>query len=558
MIKARAMAGGMNGRGGDEAAWKREIRGIVEALLAGQVAGEAEIEAKKRDVSARLGLSSLPSNADILAAGRPEERHQLKMLVRKPTRTLSGVAVIAAMTAPARCPHGICVPCPGGISCPSPQSYTGREPAALRAAQHDYDPYRQVWARLSQLEEIGHSLDKSELIIMGGTITSRPLGYQHWFVSRCLQAMNDYQSNRPPAEGQSPARFRSFDEEAAANETAAVRNIGTTFETRPDYCRPQDIDRMLSLGATKVELGVQSTRDDLLQGMKRGHSVQDSVQAAASLREAGLKVGFHMMPGLPGSTPEIDLQVFLELFSDDRFRPDYLKIYPTLVVEGTELHRMYCRGDYSPLQDGEAAELVSRIKEILPGYVRLQRVQRDIPAPLILAGVKKSNLRQLAQQRLAARGGRCRCIRCREAGLLHVTHADVSLRRETYQAAGAEEHFLSFEGQDGTLVGFLRLRLSEQARVRELHVYGPMLPIGSRAEGWQHRGFGERLVQSAEELARDAGYTSLQITSGIGARGYYRRLGYGLVGPYMEKRLADSEVRSTGKEIEGRGVHHNR
>jgi len=549
-MKAKAMPG----RGRDEASWRTEVRGIVDALLAGTVRGEAELEARKREVSARLALSSLPSNADILAFGRPEERELLRMLVRKPTRTLSGVAVIAAMTSPARCPHGICVPCPGGISCPSPQSYTGREPAALRAAQHDFDPYRQVTARLSQLEEIGHSLDKSELIIMGGTITARPLGYQHWFVGRCLQAMNDYPSPEGAAAaagqensalGSGRAGYRSFGDEAAANETAAVRNIGTTFETRPDCCGPEDISRMLYLGATKVELGVQSTRDDLLLAMKRGHSVEDTVLAAARLREAGLKVGFHMMPGLPGSTPEMDLEVFQELFSDSRFRPDYLKIYPTLVVEGTELYRMYLRGDYAPLQDDEAAELVSRIKEILPGYVRLQRVQRDIPAPLILAGVKKSNLRQLAQQRLAARGGRCRCIRCREAGLLHVTQADVSLQHETYRAAGAEEHFLSFEGQDGTLVGFLRLRLSEQARVRELHIYGPMLPIGSRAEGWQHRGYGERLVFAAEELTADAGYSSLQVTSGIGARGYYRRLGYGLVGPYMVKAIGSPQPLNT-------------
>jgi len=531
-MKAEEMAG----RWQDEKARKREIRGIVDAILADRVRGEAELEALKRKASARLALSSLPSNADILAMCRPDERERLKMLVRKPTRTLSGVAVIAAMTSPARCPHGICVPCPGGISCPSPQSYTGREPAALRAAQHGFDPYRQVTARLAQLDEIGHSLDKAELIIMGGTITDRPPGYQHWFVSRCLQAMNDY-----PGHGgaflRGTAGFRTFGVEAAANETAAVRNIGTTFETRPDCCRPGDIARMLSLGATKVELGVQSTREELLQAMKRGHSVDDSVQAAARLREAGLKVGFHMMPGLPGSTPEIDLQVFRELFSDSRFRPDYLKIYPTLVVEGTELYRMYLRGDYAPLLDGVAAELVSRIKEILPGYVRLQRVQRDIPAQLIAAGVKKSNLRQLARQRLEARGGRCRCIRCREAGLLHVTEADVSLKHERYQAAGGEEHFLSYEAEDGTLVGFLRLRLSAEARVRELHIYGPMLPIGSRAEGWQHRGYGERLVTAAEGLAADAGYSRLHVTSGIGARGYYRRLGYELFGPYMVKAI---------------------
>jgi elongator complex protein 3 len=509
-----------------------ELRGIVEAILAGKINTQADLESAKKEAASRLGLASLPSNADILGRAHSEEREQLGMLVRKPTRTLSGVAVIAAMTSPARCPHGICLPCPGGIASPSPQSYTGREPAAMRAAQNDYDPYRQVSARLAQLEEIGHGLDKSELIIMGGTFTSRPLGYQHWFVRRCLQAMNDY-----PGGGNASPMRDSFEAIAAANERAGVRNIGTTFETRPDHCRQADIAQMLYLGATKVELGVQSTRNDILERMKRGHTVEDTVAANLALREAGLKVGFHMMPGLPGSTPEIDLAVFKELFSDSRFRPDYLKIYPTLVIEGTELHRLYQKGEYRPLEDEQAAELVSQIKEILPPYVRLQRVQRDIPAHLILAGVKKSNLRQLAQQSLNARGGRCRCIRCREAGLRYVTEARVELQHQAYQACGAEEHFFSFEDDAETLVGFLRLRLGAAARVRELHVYGPMLPIGSRKEGWQHRGFGERLVEEAEAVARNAGYRRLKITSGIGARGYYRRLGYDLSGPYMAKDL---------------------
>ncbi len=522
-----------------------ELRRIVDAILAGVIKTQADLESHKRDASARLALASLPSNADILCLATAEERERLKMLVRKPTRTLSGVAVIAAMTSPARCPHGTCVPCPGGILCSSAQSYTGREPAALRAAQHDYDPYRQVTARLAQLDEIGHPLDKSELIIMGGTITARPLGYQHWFVKRCLQAMNDYPAARAP-DGERPYRYQSFADAAAANETASVRNIGTTFETRPDYCGPKETMNMLLLGATKVELGVQSTRDDLLENMKRGHTVEDTVSANRTLREVGLKVGFHMMPGLPGSSPEVDLEVFRELFSDSRFRPDYLKIYPTLVVEGTELYRQYLKGEYAPLGDAAAAELVSRIKEILPAYVRLQRVQRDIPAQLIVAGVKKSNLRQLAQQLLAARGARCHCIRCREAGLRRFSAGEVALKHEVYEACGREEHFLSIEGEDETIIGFLRLRLSDRARVRELHVYGPMLPIGSRAEGWQHRGFGAELVRAAEALAEEAGYKTLEITSGIGARGYYRRLGYELCGPYMEKKMTGRLSRAVG------------
>lgn len=523
-----------------------ELRGIVDAILSETVSTQAELEFMKREVSERLGLASLPSNADILGLATTQERDKLKMLVRKPTRTLSGVAVIAAMTSPARCPHGVCIPCPGGVSCEatSPQSYTGREPAAMRAAQHDFDPYRQVMARLSQLHEIGHPLDKAELIIMGGTISSRPPGYQHWFVKRCLQAMNDYsrhdlRGNDAEQEGNCHdiAEWSSFENVAEANRDAAVRNIGTTFETRPDWCGPEQIERVLALGATKVELGVQSTRDRILETIKRGHSVEDVIRANTALREAGLKVGFHMMPGLPGSSPKIDLDVFNELFESCNFRPDYLKIYPTLVIEGTELYRMYQRGEFSPLESEEAADLISRVKEMLPRYVRLQRVQRDIPARLIAAGVKKSNLRQLASKRLKDRGKECQCIRCREAGLRGVHEADLEMNHEMYETCGAAEHFLSFDGVDDTLVGFLRLRLGQVARIRELHIYGPMVPIGTRKGGWQHRGFGVRLVEAAEEIARNAGYTSLEITSGIGARAYYERLGYDLRSPYMIKSL---------------------
>ena len=513
-----------------------ELRGIVEAILSGMVSTQADLEAMKKAFCEKLGLSSLPSNADILAIATLQERGRLKMLVRKPTRTLSGVAIIAAMTSPARCPHGVCVPCPGGVGCetPSPQSYTGREPAAMRAAQNEFDPYDQVKARLEQLNEIGHALDKAELIIMGGTITSRPIGYQHWFIKRCLEAMNDY----PSGSGSSGAsRWRSLEEVVQANQKAIVRNIGTTFETRPDWCSPEQIDWMLNLGATKVELGVQSTLDDILDRMKRGHSVKDTVNANTALRESGLKVGFHMMPGLPGSTPETDLKVFKDLFESDRFRPDYLKIYPTLVVQGTKLHEMYLSGEYRPLEDVEASVLVSKIKAVLPRYVRLQRVQRDIPAYLIVAGVKKSNLRQLASQRLRERNGKCHCIRCREVGLQGVQDADIELRHDFYTACQAQEHFLSYESHDDALVGFLRLRLGLAARVRELHVYGPMVPIGTRKDGWQHRGYGSLLLKEAEEIARDAGYSELAVTSGIGARGYYSRLGYELKNPYMVKSL---------------------
>lgn len=518
------------------------MREIVDAILSGEICTQADLEKWKRKAGREFCLSNLPKNAEILAMAEDGERDRLKLLVRKPTRTLSGVAVVAAMTSPAPCPHGVCVPCPGGVSRRdgghTPQSYTGREPAALRAIQQQYDPYRQVRTRLSQLDEIGHPLDKVDLIIMGGTITSRPLGYQYWFVKRCLEAMNDYPSQdleSRDTDVQLPRK--SFEEAALENESSRVRNVGTTFETRPDWCSPSMIRNMLHLGGTKVELGVQSTDDDLLAKMRRGHIVQDSIEANRALKDAGFKVGFHMMPGLPGSDFRRDLECFRDLFEKEEFRPDYLKIYPALVVEGTELYDLYLRGDYAPLEDVEAAELVSRIKEMIPSYTRLQRVQRDIPAPQIAAGVKKSNLRQLAKERLEARGGTCHCIRCREAGLRGVPEdTEVSLRDITYRACGGEERFLSYESENRTLAGFLRLRLSENAHVRELHVYGPMTPLGKKG-GWQHRGFGSKLLAEAEEICLDRGYDSVIVTSGIGARPYYRRHGYELREPYMVKHL---------------------
>jgi len=519
-------------------ALKSALREIVEAVLSEEVTTQPQLEKRKREISKDFGLSNLPKNADILRMAKENERDRLQLLVRKPTRTLSGVAVVAAMTSPAPCPHGVCVPCPGGVSwidksSPTPQSYTGREPAAMRGCQHNYDPYEQVWARLNQLREIGHHLDKVDLIIMGGTITSRPLGYQTWFVKRCLEAMNDY----PNDLNRNASHQKSFQEVASENEQSLVRNVGTTFETRPDWCTSSQIENMLILGGTKVELGVQTTDDEILKRIRRGHNVQASASANATLREAGFKVGFHIMPGLPGSDFERDLKSFKALFEREEFKPDYLKIYPTLVVEGTELYDLYLKGEYSPLEHEEAAELISRIKEMIPPYVRLQRVQRDIPAHQIVAGVKKSNLRQMAKERLETRGKKCQCIRCREAGLQKASEeTDVSFKRFAYQACGGTEHFLSYESEDSILAGFLRLRLSQVARVRELHIYGQMVPLGGMG-GWQHRGYGSNLLLAAEEISREEGYDYVAVTSGIGARPYYRRHGYDQVGHYMVKRL---------------------
>jgi elongator complex protein 3 len=522
-------------------------RELVEMIASGDVSTRDGLNAAKKSVSLAYRLSKLPRNSDILKAAEGDEYGLvLGMLQKRPIRTISGVAVVAVMTSPYKCPHGKCVPCPGGVDSifNSPQSYTGAEPAALRAFQADYDPYRQVAARLDQLKQIGHDLDKVELIIMGGTMTARPLDYQQWFVKRCLDAMNDF--------GAVPLETKYMEDAQDANESAAVRNVAMTFETRPDWCRAWHIDRMLGMGVTKVELGVQSTYDFILKRIERGHTVADSAEANRALRDSGLKAGFHMMPGLPGSSVERDLRMFEALFKDARFCPDYLKIYPTLVVKNTRLYDMWERGEYAPLTSEDAALLLARIKERLPKWVRLQRIQRDIPVKHIVAGVLKSNVRQLAGDILRKEGGQCRCIRCREIGhkLLKGLIADpdaVRLDVEKYDVCGGAEHFISFEEPNiDALVGFARLRfpgrpgrheLDDAAVVRELHVYGRMVPIGRNNENWQHRGYGAELLRAAGDLAVDAGYRKLAVMSGIGAREYYKKLGFVHDGPYMSRRL---------------------
>ncbi|WP_174590222.1 tRNA uridine(34) 5-carboxymethylaminomethyl modification radical SAM/GNAT enzyme Elp3 [Methanocella conradii] len=521
-------------------------RELVDLILSGDVSTQDELNKAKKMVSVAYHLSKLPRNSDILSAAGDDRNAVLDLLQKRPVRTISGVAVIAVMTSPYRCPHGRCVPCPGGVDSifNSPQSYTGAEPAALRAIQENYDPYRQVTARLRQLKQIGHELDKAELIIMGGTITARPLDYQQWFVKRCLDAMNDF--------GREPIHTKYLEDAQRANETAAVRNVAMTFETRPDWCKEHHIDRMLDMGVTKVELGVQSTYDFILKRIERGHTVADSVEANRALRDSAIKVGFHMMPGLPGSNMERDLRMFEALFNDSRFCPDYLKIYPTLVTKGTKLYDMWEKGEYVPYSSEEAARLLAGIKERLPAWVRLQRIQRDIPAKHIVAGVLKSNVRQMAYDIMQAEGKQCRCIRCREVGhkMLKGLKADpdaVRLGVEKYEACGGVEHFIFFEEFNiDALIGFIRLRfpcrphrheLEDAALIRELHVYGRMVPIGEKGKDWQHRGYGAELLEHAASIAREAGYGKLAVMSGVGARPYYERLGFGRDGPYMSRRL---------------------
>jgi elongator complex protein 3 len=496
----------------------------------------------KIEVCRKYAVTSVPRNSALLAAAGEEERERLRrLLLVKPTRTLSGVAPVAVMTSPWPCPHGKCLPCPGGPAHPfqSPQSYTGEEPAALRARQHGYDPYEQVTARLRQFELLGHHVDKVELIVMGGTMTARPADYQEWFVASCIRAMNEYRG-QPSPRPDTASLFRE-------HEHAPVRCVAMTFETRPDWCRQQQINRMLDLGVTKVELGVQHLDDEILARNRRGCTTADTVEANRLLHDAGLKVGFHVMPNMPGSTLERDRWLFSELFENPAYRPDFLKIYPTLVTPGSEIEELFVSGGYAPYSEEDLIDLIAYGKSLLPEYVRLQRIQRDIPAKLIVAGSRHSNFRQLCQQRLSETGRRCRCIRCREAGRLP-SDTIPEIRKSMYLSAGGEEHFISAVAGD-SLIGFVRLRTGGArnrpeirgcALLRELHVYGSMVPLGSNPspEQRQHRQFGRALLDAAETRAGEAGYREIAVMSGIGVRPYYRRHGYERRGPYMVKGLA--------------------
>jgi elongator complex protein 3 len=453
--------------------------------------------------------------------------------MKKFARTISGVTPVAVMTQPMKCP-GQCIYCPTYPAIP--QSYTPGSPAVLRAKKCDFDAKKQVQLRLRVLAEMGHPTDKIELIVMGGTFLAYPEDYQYQFIKDCLDALND--------EGSA-----DLEEAKRLNETTKHRCTGLCIETRPDWCRQEEIDRMLQFGTTRVELGVQTLDDEIYRLVRRGHKVEDVIQATALLREHGFKVHYHWMPGLPGSTPEKDLALSKELFNDARFRPDGLKLYPTMVVEGTELERWYRENRYQPYDTKTLIALMVDIKSIVPKYVRISRVLRDIPAKFITAGCKDS-LRGVIKQRMKQQAIECKCIRCREYGHRAQDGWEIGepwMVRMDYEASGGKEIFLSFEDEAETLFGLLRMRIQPKpetgensALIRELHVYGPEVPLSEQKEGAaQHKGLGKALLHEAERLASDEFQARrMIILSGVGAREYYRtEFGCSLQGDYMVKDL---------------------
>ncbi len=458
--------------------------------------------------------------------------------MKKTTRTISGITPVAVMTQPMGCP-GHCVYCPTFSS--TPQSYTPESPAVLRARQCQYSAKDQVELRLRTLTQMGHPTDKIELIIMGGTFLAAPRDYQYKFIQDCFDALN----NQPSA---------NLKEAQQINETAVHRCTGLCIETRPDFCGHEEINRMLEFGTTRVEIGVQMLSDKVYEIVKRGHSVADVAKASSLLRENALKVHYHWMPGLPGSSPEEDLKLSQQLWDDPRFRPDGLKIYPTMIIDGTELERWYRSGLYQPYDNHQMIDLIADIKARVPKYVRISRVLRDIPAKFVVGGLRDS-MRDPLKQRMGQKGTRCQCIRCREYGFRVRDKWEIgkpALTRQDYEASEGREIFLSFEDDQETLFGLLRLRIQAKpvenlgqsirnsvALVRELHIYGPELPFNQRdTSAAQHQGLGKALLREAERIARDEFHLgSIAVLSGVGAREYYRAEGYNLQQYYMVKEL---------------------
>lgn len=497
----------------------------------------ASLAALKSHLATKYAIAYL-KNSEILNF-IPRSHFSLRAkLLKSPTRTLSGVSPVAIMPPPAPC-GGSCTYCPKGEN--APQSYTGYEPTTMRAIQNSYSASRQIASRLRQYRAQGHTADKCHLIIMGGTFLYTGEKARHLFMKGAFDALNGSKS-------------KSLRASIDANESAVHRATGVTFETRPDYGFEYHADEMLEMGGTQVELGVQCLSGAVYKKVRRGHTVADVVRSTKILKDAGFKLCYHMMPGLY-STPSQDIGYFRRLFATDSFQPDMLKIYPALVVQGTVLYNEWKKGCFHPYDTEKAAEVIAQATRFIPPYVRIPRIQRDIPSPLVSAGVKNSNLRQIVEQKLADSGEKCRCIRCREIGGAERKRAPpgklkLSPSRIDYSASGGKEIFLSIEDTDKDLLAaFLRLRIpgkshrpeigSGSSIVRELHVYGQEAAIGEYSPNkMQHTGLGRKLLAEAERItAGEFGMEKIAVLSGPGARGYYRKFGYALHGPYMAKKI---------------------
>ncbi len=518
----------------------------------------SDLSKLKKEISKKTGLP-IPTNADLrghyekmISAKKIERCPDLeKALISRAVRTQSGVAVVAVLTKSYPCP-GQCVYCPSEKD--MPKSYLSNEPAVMRAIDARFDPYRQVQNRLQSLRLNGHATDKIELIVMGGTFSYLPKNYQKKFITECFRAANDF-DQKPKNKSVKKSLIEDLNYEQKRNEKAANRIVGLTLETRPDYLDEKEIANFRALGSTRVELGVQSIFDDVLEINQRGHLVQETVRATELLKTAGFKINYHMMPGLLGSSLEKDFQMFQQLFADPNFQPDMLKIYPTVVIKNSDLYNLWKKGTYQPLSNSDFTQLATKIKnETIPPYVRIARLVRDVPETSIEAGPKISNLRQIIAPQV-----HCQCIRCREVRQNYQIQEEMILDRIDYPASHGQEIFLQYISADKQkLFALLRLRIPNQdarqkysrlykffpvlqnaALIREVHTYGKLTALKESAnQNVQHIGLGRQLLQEAERIAREEfGRKKIAVISGVGVRDYYRKNGYRLQDGYMVKKI---------------------
>ncbi|MFC1756506.1 elongator complex protein 3, partial [Patescibacteria group bacterium] len=524
---------------------KTYIKLIKEAIKSGVSKPKKFLAFKKKFCSA--SKISQPTNADLreiyeelIKRRRFKRSNNLeKSMLSRAIRTQSGVAIIAVLTKPYPCP-GKCLYCPTEKG--MPKSYLSNEPAVMRAIMNKFNPYSQVQSRIKALELNGHNVDKIELIVMGGTFSFFPKAYQNKFISECFRACNNYPRSIK-------SKKNNLAKEQDRNEKSKYRIVGLTLETRPDYIDEKEILNFRNLGCTRVELGVQSIYDNVLKLNKRGHAIQKTIEATKLLKDAGFKINYHMMPGLLGSSYKKDVEMFRELFSNPSFQPDMLKIYPTVVVRNSALYNVWKKGKYKPLTDKKFEKMILEIKNsIIPPYVRIARLVRDVPTPSIIAGPKVSNIRQI----IAAKSN-CPCIRCREVRSEYSSRERIVLNRIDYDASGGREIFLEFTSPNKKkLFALLRLRipgknngkhfipaLQNASIIREVHTYGKLVRIGrkekdsppatlslTRRAGPQHIGLGKKMMREAEKITKEEfNLDKVVVISGIGVRDYYRKLG---------------------------------
>ncbi|MCD4771016.1 tRNA uridine(34) 5-carboxymethylaminomethyl modification radical SAM/GNAT enzyme Elp3 [archaeon] len=457
------------------------------------------------------------------------------MKKRKPTKTISGVAPLAVMLPPRKCDHGTCLYCP---SFNAPQSYTPESPAVLRAKECNYDPKKQINARLKAFKFMGHPTEKIELIIMGGTFLSYPEKFQFDFIKKCYDALNNKSS-------------KSLEQAKKINQTTKHRCVALCIETRPDVCTKEQIENILKFGATRVELGVQAIDDEIYKKVNRGHSVQDVIDATTRLKSAGFKIGYHLMPGIPGTNPKKDIKMFKEIFSSPNFKPDQIKIYPCQVLSGAGIENLYYGGEYIPYSKEQAAKLIIEMLKLTPRYCRIMRIMREIPPAYLVAGIKNIDIRKDIEEEIRKDPKtKINEIRFREIGFAirdkRKINTKLKLKTTKYKASKGTEYFIEIINRDNILFGLLRLRLDDKATIRELHVYGQALnlttnhqPPTTNHQSSQHIGIGKQLMREAEKIAKKNKHTKIRVISGIGVIEYYKKLEYSLdnKNTYMGKSL---------------------